>query len=195
MTLDGHDLRDVAQRSLRQHVALVLQDTLLFSGPIRENIAYGRPDASLEEIEEAARSANAHDFISALPEGYDTPVGERGIRLSGGERQRIAVARAFLKNAPVLILDEPTSSIDSRTEMVIVEALQRLMAGRTTFMIAHRLSTILHADQILVIEKGEVVERGTHDQLVELNGVYGHLYRIQTRGLERKAGRKVKEPA
>ncbi len=181
--LDGHDLRDLSIQTLRDHIALVIQEPILFSTTIRDNIAYGRPDAGQREIEEAARAANAHDFITALPNGYDSQVGERGVRLSGGERQRIAVARAFLKNAPVLILDEPTSSVDSRTELVIIDALDRLMLGRTTFIIAHRLSTIRRADQILVIDDGRIVERGTHAELLGRKGLYAELYRIQSRGL------------
>jgi ABC-type multidrug transport system fused ATPase/permease subunit len=185
--LDGHDLRDLTLKTLRDHVALVLQEPILFSGSIRENIAYGRPEASLEEIQAAAKAANAHDFIMALPDGYESPVGERGVRLSGGERQRLSIARAFLKNAPVLILDEPTSSLDSRTEMIILEALERLMAGRTTFIIAHRLSTIHCADQILVLEKGRIVERGAHSELIRQNGLYAQLYRIQSGALRRES--------
>jgi ABC-type multidrug transport system fused ATPase/permease subunit len=184
--LDGHDLRDLTLKTLRDNIALVLQEPILFSGSIRENIAYGRPDASQEEIISAAKAANAHDFIMALPEGYESQIGERGVRLSGGERQRLSLARAFLKDAPVLILDEPTSSLDSRTEWMILEALERLMAGRTTFIIAHRLSTIHYADQIIVIEKGSIVERGTHNNLVKQNGLYAQLYRIQSGALRRE---------
>ena len=183
VTLDGHDLRDLTVKTLRDNIALVIQEPILFSTSIRENIAYGRPSATMAEIEAAARAANAHDFITALAKGYDSQVGERGVRLSGGERQRIAVARAFLKDAPVLILDEPTSSIDSRTELVIIDALDRLMAGRTTFIIAHRLSTIRRADQILVIDNGRIVEVGTHAELLKQEGLYAQLYRIQSRGL------------
>ncbi len=152
--LDGIDLRDLKLHSLRDQISVVLQEPLLFSGTIKENIRYGRLGASEEEIVAAARAANAHDFIAALPDGYETELGERGAQISGGERQRICVARAFLKDAPVLILDEPTSSIDSRTEGVILDALDELMVGRTSFMIAHRLSTVRHADQILVMEAG-----------------------------------------
>ena len=185
VTLDGHDLRDLTVATLRDSIALVIQEPILFTGTIRDNIAYGRPDASFAQIEEAAKAANAHDFIQALPNGYDAEIGQRGVRLSGGERQRIAIARAFLKDAPVLILDEPTSSVDSRTELVILEALDRLMEGRTTFIIAHRLSTIRRADQILVVDAGRIVERGTHTQLMESDGLYAEFFRIQAAGLRR----------
>jgi ABC-type multidrug transport system fused ATPase/permease subunit len=183
--LDGHDLRDLTVQTLRDNIALVIQEPILFSTTVRENIAYGRPFATLDEIVAAAKAANAHDFITALPDGYDSQVGERGVRLSGGERQRVAVARAFLKDAPVLILDEPTSSVDSRTELVIIDALDRLMAGRTTFIIAHRLSTIRRADQILVIDQGRIVEAGTHTKLLAQDGLYAQLFRIQSSGLRR----------
>ncbi|MCA1723206.1 MAG: ATP-binding cassette domain-containing protein, partial [Thermomicrobia bacterium] len=185
--LDGHDLRDLTVRTLRDNIALVIQEPILFTGTVRENIAYGRPGASLDEIIQAAKDANAHDFVMALPAGYESQVGARGVRLSGGERQRIAIARAFLKDAPILILDEPTSSIDARTELSILDALDTLMIGRTTFIIAHRLATIRHADQILVIDKGQVAERGTHAELVEHGGIYAHFYEIQTGGLRRRA--------
>jgi ATP-binding cassette, subfamily B, bacterial len=178
--LDGADIRSIRLRSLREQISVVLQEPLLFSGSIRENIRYGRLDATSDDIVAAARSANAHEFIAALPQQYDTEIGERGVQLSGGERQRIAVARAFLRDAPILILDEPTSSIDSRTESVILEALARLMNGRTTFMIAHRLSTIRNADVILVMHHGEIVERGSHDELLELDGLYSQLYVMQS---------------
>jgi ABC-type multidrug transport system fused ATPase/permease subunit len=186
VTLDGHDLRDLTVRTLRDHISLVLQEPILFTGSIRDNIAYGRPEASREHIEAAARAANAHDFISALPEGYDSLVGERGAGLSGGERQRICIARAFLKDAPVLILDEPTSSVDSRTEAVILEALDRLMIGRTTFMIAHRLSTIHKADVILVMDHGQLVEQGKHEELLRQRGLYRELYDMQTKPVARR---------
>ena len=179
--IDGIDIRKLKLSSLREQISVVLQEPLLFSGTIEHNIRYGKLDASREEIEEAARSANAHDFISGLPNGYETELGERGAQLSGGERQRISVARAFLKDAPILILDEPTSSIDSRTEGVILDALDDLMVGRTSFMVAHRLSTVRHADQIVVIEHGEIRERGTHDELVSLDGIYSSLYAAQNR--------------
>ena len=191
--LDGKDLRDLSVQTLRDNVALVLQESVLFSGSIRDNIAYGRPDASQEEIIAASRSANAHDFISDLPDGYESQVGERGVRLSGGERQRIAVARAFLKNAPVLVLDEPTSSLDSRTEAVILDVLDHLMAGRTTFIIAHRLSTIRYADQILVLENGQLVESGVHDELLLGKGLYSQLHRIQNGALRERRLRTVPE--
>jgi ATP-binding cassette, subfamily B, bacterial len=178
--IDGRDVRDFTLKSLREQISVVLQEPVLFSGNITENIRYGRLDATHEEIVEAAKAANAHDFITALPEGYDTNIGERGAQLSGGERQRICVARAFLKNAPILILDEPTSAIDSKTESVILDALDRLMEGRTTFMVAHRLSTIRHSDLILVMNKGELVESGTHDELMSRDGLYKQMYEMQT---------------
>lgn len=178
--LDGVDVRDLTLDSLRAQVSVVHQEPLLFSSSLRDNIRYGRLDATDEEVAEAARSANAHDFISALPKGYDTLIGERGARLSGGERQRIAVARAFLKDAPILILDEPTSAIDSRTEAVILSALTRLMQGRTTFMVAHRLSTVTASDLILVVNEGQVVEQGTHEELLELDGLYAELHGAQS---------------
>jgi ATP-binding cassette subfamily B protein/subfamily B ATP-binding cassette protein MsbA len=179
--LDGTDVRRLTLKSLRRQISIVLQEPLLFSGTIAENIRYGRLEASMDEIVEAAKAANAHDFIMALPDQYETVLGERGAQLSGGERQRISVARAFLKDAPILILDEPTSSIDSRTEAVILDALDRLMAGRTTFLIAHRLSTIRSADQILVLDHGRLVEQGTHDGLMQRGGLYRQLHDLQTR--------------
>lgn len=178
--LDGRDVRDCTLQSLRSQVSLVLQEPLLFAGTIADNIRYGRLDATDEEIEQAARDAGAHEFVSALPDQYATVIGERGAQLSGGERQRISVARAFLKNAPILILDEPTSSIDSRTESVILDAIDRLMVGRTTLMVAHRLSTIRRADLILVLNHGELVDQGTHDVLLARNGLYRQLYHMQT---------------
>jgi ABC-type multidrug transport system fused ATPase/permease subunit len=184
--IDGVDLRDLKLSSLREQISVVLQEPLLFSGTIGENIRYGRLEATQDDIADAARAANAHDFIAALPLGYDTPLGERGAQLSGGERQRICVARAFLKDAPILILDEPTSSIDSKTEGVILDALDDLMEGRTSFMIAHRLSTVRHADQIVVLSQGRVVERGSHDDLVERDGIYHGLYLAQTKERRRR---------
>jgi ATP-binding cassette subfamily B protein/subfamily B ATP-binding cassette protein MsbA len=178
--IDGHDLRDVQVHSLRAQVGIVLQETFLFPYTIAENIAYGRPGASRAEIEEAARAANLHDFIARLPEGYDTVLGERGATLSGGERQRLSIARALLKNAPILILDEPTSAVDALTERLLLEALGRLMKRRTTFLIAHRLSTVRGADRILVLRDGAVVEAGTHPELLARQGVYARLQRLQS---------------
>jgi ATP-binding cassette subfamily B protein len=177
---DGIDTRDLTLKSLREQISIVLQEPLLFSGTIEENIRYGRLEASPEEIIEAAKAANAHDFIMRLPQAYDTPIGERGAQISGGERQRISIARAFLKDAPVLILDEPTSSVDSKTEATILDALARLMVGRTTFMIAHRLSTLQHADWILVLNEGQLVEQGTQEDLLRHGGLYRQLYNAQT---------------
>jgi ABC-type multidrug transport system fused ATPase/permease subunit len=186
IAIDGVDLRDLKLASLREQISLVLQEPLLFSGTIEENIRYGRLEASEDDIRDAARAANAHDFIEGLPRGYQTPLGERGAQLSGGERQRICVARAFLKDAPILILDEPTSSIDSKTEGVILDALDDLMEGRTSFMIAHRLSTVRHADQILVLNEGRIVERGTHEELLETGTIYRQLHEAQTRERKRR---------
>jgi ABC-type multidrug transport system fused ATPase/permease subunit len=185
--LDGTDIRELTLKSLREQVSVVLQEPLLFSGTIAENIHYGRLDATAEEVIQAAKAANAHDFVMRLPDQYDTVIGERGAQLSGGERQRISVARAFLKNAPILILDEPTSSVDSKTEAVILEALNRLMIGRTTFLIAHRLSTLHNADQILVINHGQLVESGTQAQLLELGGLYKQLHDAQVGAMNRAA--------
>ena len=189
--LDGIDVRELQIASLRAQISVVAQEPMLFSGTIRDNIRYGRLDAREEEIVAAAQAANAHDFIDALPKGYDTELGERGPQLSGGERQRISVARAFLKDAPILILDEPTSAIDSRTEGVILEALERLMEGRTTFMVAHRLSTIRDADLILVVNHGEIVEQGTHDELVARGGLYKELHDAQHGAPRRRAAAAV----
>jgi ATP-binding cassette subfamily B protein len=177
--LDGHDLRDLRLRQVRASVSLVLQESFLFPFSMAENIAYGRPGASREEIVAAARAANAHEFITRLPDGYATVVGERGATLSGGERQRVAIARALLKDAPVLILDEPTSALDAETEAALLEALERLMAGRTTVIIAHRLSTIRRAGQILVLRDGQIVERGPHHDLLAQAGHYARMHDIQ----------------
>jgi ATP-binding cassette subfamily B protein len=178
--LDRQDVRDVTLASLREQVSVVHQEPLLFTSSLRENIRYGRLEAADGEVEQAARDAGAHEFISALPRGYDTDLGERGARLSGGERQRVAIARAFLRNAPILILDEPTSAVDSRTEATILGALERLMAGRTTFMVAHRLSTVRDADLILVVNHGRIVEQGNHDELLAVGGLYAELHDAQT---------------
>lgn len=175
ISIDGNDLRDLQVRSLREQVALVLQDPFIFPLTIAENISYARPDAPREEIVAAARAASADAFIQALPHGYDTIVGERGTTLSGGEKQRLSIARAFLKDAPILVLDEPTSALDTRTEHSLLDSLDRLMRGRITFVIAHRMSTIRRADQILVIEEGQIVERGSHAELVARGGLYATL--------------------
>jgi ATP-binding cassette subfamily B protein len=176
VTIGGRDLRDLQLRSLRQQVAMVLQDPFLFPISIAENIAYGRTDATRAEIRAAAQAARADDFIVRLPDGYDTEVEERGANLSGGERQRLAIARAFLKDAPILILDEPTSALDAHTEQLLLEALEDLMVGRITFVIAHRLSTIQRADRIAVLDQGVIVEQGTHEELIGLGGRYADLY-------------------
>lgn len=194
ISFDGVDIRDATLSSLRDQISVVLQEPLLFSGTIAENIRYGSLEASDEEIEAAARAANCHDFISRLPDGYDTILGERGAHISGGERQRICVARAFLRDAPILILDEPTSSIDSKTEDVILDSLEELMEGRTSFMIAHRLSTVRHADQILVMRDGRIVERGTHEELVDRGGVYTELHKAQTKERGRRRTPVPREP-
>ncbi|HKR86976.1 MAG TPA: ATP-binding cassette domain-containing protein, partial [Phenylobacterium sp.] len=179
VTLDGRDVREVTLASLRRQIALVTQEPFLFDDTIRANIAYARPDASQAQIEAAAGAAAAHDFISALPGGYETAVGEAGARLSGGQRQRIAIARAFLKDAPILLLDEATSALDTESEAQVQAALKRLMAGRTTLLIAHRLSTVRGADRIYVIDKGRIVESGDHDGLVRKGGLYARLARTQ----------------
>jgi subfamily B ATP-binding cassette protein MsbA len=179
LTLDGLDVRQVTLASLREQIALVTQEPFLFDDTIRANIAYARPDSSQLRIEQAAEAAAAHEFITALPQGYDTPVGELGSRLSGGQRQRIAIARAFLKDAPILLLDEATSALDTESEAKVQEALERLMAGRTTVLIAHRLSTVRHADRIYVIDKGRVAEIGSHDSLMACGRLYARLARSQ----------------
>jgi ABC-type multidrug transport system fused ATPase/permease subunit len=177
--IDGVDVTDYKLDPLRAQIGFVLQDTILFAGTIRDNIAYGRLDATPEEIIEAAKMANAHDFISAMPHGYDSTVGERGLTLSGGQRQRIGIARAVVRNSPILILDEPTAALDTESEKVVMEALERLMEGRTVITIAHRLSTIRDADKIVVLKGGFVAEEGTHDELIKRNELYAELYRIQ----------------
>ncbi len=182
--VDGHDVRDVTLSSLRTQAGIVTQETILFNDSVRNNIAYGQPNVSMERVEEAARVALAHDFIMAMPEGYDTVIGERGFRLSGGERQRISIARALLKNAPILILDEATSALDTESEALVQAALQNLMANRTVFVIAHRLSTVRRADRIVVLENGEISDIGSHEDLMNRLGTYRRLYDLQFVELE-----------
>jgi ATP-binding cassette subfamily B protein len=177
--LDGHDLRDVTLDSLTAQIGMVTQETHLFHDTIRTNLLYAKLDATQAELEAAAKAANIHDFVMGLPDGYDTVVGERGYRLSGGEKQRVALARVILKDPRILVLDEATSSLDSESEMLIQEALKRVMAGRTSIVIAHRLSTILAADVILVMDRGKIVERGTHRELLVEGGLYAQLYETQ----------------
>ena len=181
ISIGGTDINDVRTVDLRSKIAVVAQDVFLFSGSVRDNIAYGSPDKTEAEIIQAAKRANIHEYVTSLPDGYDTEVGERGVKLSGGQKQRIAIARAFLKNPPILILDEATSALDNMTEMQVQASLAELAEGRTTFVTAHRLSTVKNADIILVITDGEITERGTHEQLVEQGGVYAELYRYQFR--------------
>ena len=181
--VDGVDVRAFTQRSLRKQIGVVLQEALLFDDTVRANIAYGRPDAAVEEIEAAARAANAHEFITALPRGYDTFVGERGGLLSAGQRQRIAIARALLKNPPILIFDEATAALDAESEAEVQAAIERLLVGRTTFLVAHRLSTVVSADRIVVLRGGRIAEIGTHAELMRSRGYYAGLVELQTRGL------------
>ena len=179
ITIDGYDIRDLKRETLRKNIGIIQQDVFLFNGTIKENIAYGDFGAPQEEIEEAAKKANIHDYIMTLPDGYETNVGERGVKLSGGQKQRISIARAFLKKPPVLILDEATSALDNATEMLIQDSLAKLSEGRTTLVVAHRLSTVKNADEIIVITHNGVEERGTHEQLIEKGGIYKELYEYQ----------------
>jgi ATP-binding cassette subfamily B protein len=197
ITIDGHNIRSVTLASLRDQISIVLQETVLFATTIRENIAFGRPEATQEEIEEAARMAQAHAFISSLPEGYDTKVGERGITLSGGQKQRVAIARALLADPRILILDDATASVDTQTEQLIQTALRQLMRGRTSFVIAQRLSTLRSADLILVLEQGKIVARGTHHELLRTSGLYADIYERQLRPQEEAPPvvPRVREPA
>ncbi len=183
--IDGHDIREFTLKSLRDQVSFVLQDTLLFHGTIWENIAYGKPDAEIEDTVRAAEQANAHEFIVRMPESYATMVGERGATLSGGQRRRIAIARALVRDTPILILDEPTSGLDAASEQYVTEALERLMKGRTSIVIAHHLNTIRNADVIFVVKDAEVVERGTYDELLAKGGVFAGLHAIQAAGTDR----------
>jgi ABC-type multidrug transport system fused ATPase/permease subunit len=184
VTLDGRDVREITKKSLRAQIAIVLQDTILFSTTVRENIAYGRPGATNAEIREAARRAQADDFISRMPAGYDSPVGERGGHLSVGQRQRIGIARAFLKNAPILLLDEPTSALDPTTEAAIMDTIKELMHGRTTLIVTHRLATIHRLDRIVVLEHGRLVEQGTGEELVARGGAYAAMWNRQKEAAE-----------
>jgi len=191
--IDGRDLRTIQKRSLREQIAIVPQDVHLFGTSIGENIRYGRLDASDTEVEQAARDANAWEFIRELPDGLHAKVGERGVKLSGGQRQRIAIARAILKNPGILLLDEATSSLDSGSEAQVQDALERLMQSRTTFIIAHRVSTVQHADRIVVLDKGRIVQQGTHRQLISAGGLYKQLYELQFREEEIFIGEQKEE--
>jgi subfamily B ATP-binding cassette protein MsbA len=188
LLFDGHDVRDVTLASLRSQIAVVTQDTILFNDSVRSNIAYGHPEIPQERVEAAAQAALAHDFIMDMPNGYDTLIGERGLRLSGGERQRLSIARAILKDAPLLILDEATSALDTESESLVQSALQNLMTGRTVFVIAHRLSTVRRADRILVLENGVITDEGTHERLVSRTGTYRRLYDLQFADVEAATG-------
>ena len=179
ITIDGIDIHDMSLTDLRKNIGIVQQDVFLYGGTIKENIAYGDLNATDEQIIQAAKLANIHEFVCGMPNGYDTYVGERGVKLSGGQKQRVSIARAFLKNPPILILDEATSALDNATEMLIQESLEKLSKGRTTIVVAHRLSTIKNADEIIVITHEGAIERGTHDELLALNGEYSKLYKYQ----------------
>ncbi len=193
--LDGHDLRTITLSSLRRQISMVLQDVYLFHGTARDNILFGREGASEAEMIEAAKIANAHEFLVRLPNGYDTIIGERGVKLSGGQKQRLSIARAVLKDAPILILDEATSSVDTETEALIQQALERLMAGRTTIVIAHRLSTIRNADQIVVLSDGRIAEIGNHAELMAKQGLYWHLNQVQHRAMTEQILQALPRPA
>jgi subfamily B ATP-binding cassette protein MsbA len=192
--IDGMDIRDYKLRGLRAQVGFVLQDTVLLRGTVRDNIAFGRPDATDDEIIEAAKLANADEFITRMPDGYDSLVGDRGMTLSGGQRQRIGIARALIRDNPILILDEPTAALDAESEELVIEALERLMAGRTVIAIAHRLSTLRNADKIIVIKDGVVVEDRTHEQLLALEGRYAQLHRLQFQKRHEAPRQRAREP-
>ena len=179
--IDGVDINTVTVKSLRQNIGIVQQDIYLFNASMRDNILYGKPDATESEVIEAAKRANIHDYIMSLPNGYDTEIGERGVRLSGGQKQRLSIARVFLKNPPILILDEATSALDNTTEILIQQSLDELCSGRTTIVVAHRLSTIKNADEIAVVSDGKIMEQGTHEQLIKENNLYSELYNLQFR--------------
>ncbi len=177
--IDGKDVRDLTLKSLRDHIGIVQQDVYLFVGTVFDNIRYGKPDATREEVIEAAKNANAHEFIMSLPNGYDTDIGQRGIKLSGGQKQRLSIARVFLKNPPILIFDEATSALDNESEKVVQDSLEKLAKNRTTFVIAHRLSTIKNAEKIIVLSEDGIEESGTHEELIARKGTYEKLYNMQ----------------
>lgn len=177
--IDGKDVRDLTLKSLRDHIGIVQQDVYLFVGTVFDNIRYGKPDATREEVIEAAKNANAHEFIMSLPNGYETDIGQRGIKLSGGQKQRLSIARVFLKNPPILIFDEATSALDNESEKVVQDSLEKLAKNRTTIVIAHRLSTIRNAEKILVLTEEGIAEEGTHQELMEKQGIYEKLYQMQ----------------
>jgi ATP-binding cassette subfamily B protein len=193
ITIDGQNIHDVTQASLRSNIGIVFQEPALFSGTVHENIAYARPGASKEDVETAARAANAHEFVEKFEKGYETEIGERGLKLSGGQKQRIAIARALLKDAPILILDEATSSLDSKSEHMVQQALDRLMKGRTTLIIAHRLSTIQNVDQIITLKNGRVNETGTPAELAKTKGIYAELLNLQQKGATEQGKKKLKQ--
>jgi subfamily B ATP-binding cassette protein MsbA len=189
--IDGKDITEYTLDGLRREIGFVLQDTMLFFGTVRDNIAYGRPEATEEEIMEAARLAHADEFIIKLPQGYDTIIGERGLTLSGGERQRVGIARAIVRNSPILILDEPTASLDTESEKIVGRALEKLMKGKTVITISHRLNTLVHTDRIFVVKDGCIIESGTHASLIAADGVYAGLYRLQNPGLHKYLGDEI----